>query len=502
MTGPPPIRRWRRYWVLLAFAGLMAAPSPIAVPALVAAVAAVSAVRLARFAAGVRARAREAKAAGAQAVLLGRERRERPVLLTDHQLSTHGLVLGASGSGKSTTLLRILSEHIARGSPVVAIDLKGSPAFARVLAQAAVAAGRPFRLWTPDGPCAWNPLAHGNATELKDKLIGTERFTEPHYQRAAERYVQTVLQVLEHAHPGRAPTLEEVVRLLEPHRLASMLRRAPRPLAVRVQDYVAELTPDQLSAIRGLGTRLAVITESHLGRHLVPRGTEPQIDLRAALAGPDVVLFSLNSSSYGKLAAQIGTMAIQDLVSAAGRRLTAQADDRGTPRAIVALDEFSALGGDQVLALLARGREAGVSVLVATQELADLDRAAPGLREQIIGNTAVKIVHRQDVPASAQTVAQMVGTERVWEETRQIGGPLHGGLETGRGTRRVVEQFVVHPNTIKTLQTGQALVITKLPETRARLAAVTPPEVRARPAGPGRASDRPRGAERGGAELG
>ena len=23
--------------------------------------------------------------------------------------------------------------------------------------------------------------------ELKDKLIGTERFTEPHYQRAAER---------------------------------------------------------------------------------------------------------------------------------------------------------------------------------------------------------------------------------------------------------------------------------------------------------------------------
>ena len=41
-------------------------------------------------------------------------------------------------------------------------------------------------------------------TELKDKLIATERFTEPHYQRAAERYVQTVLQVLARAHPGPA----------------------------------------------------------------------------------------------------------------------------------------------------------------------------------------------------------------------------------------------------------------------------------------------------------
>ena len=51
------------------------------------------------------------------------------------------------------------------------------------------------------------PLAHGNATELKDKLMSTERFTEPHYMRAAERYVQTVLQVLGRARPDQPPTL-------------------------------------------------------------------------------------------------------------------------------------------------------------------------------------------------------------------------------------------------------------------------------------------------------
>src|SRR5947208_2307544 len=84
---------------------------------------------------------------------------------------------------------------------------------ARPLAEAAAAAGRPFRVWSPDGPTHWNPLQYGNATELKDKLIATERFTEPHYQRAAERYVQSVLQVLEHANPERSATLEEVVRL-------------------------------------------------------------------------------------------------------------------------------------------------------------------------------------------------------------------------------------------------------------------------------------------------
>ena len=72
----------------------------------------------------------------------------------------------------------------------------------------------------------------------------------------------------------------------------------------------------------------------------------------------------------------------------------------------------------------------------------------------MLGITAVKIVHRQDVPESAHTIAQIAGTEKVWEETRQIGGGLFGGYGTSRGTRRRVERFIVHPNEIKTLRTG------------------------------------------------
>jgi type IV secretory pathway TraG/TraD family ATPase VirD4 len=402
---------------------------------------------------------------------VGHDRRGRPVSLSDEQLAAHGLIVGATGAGKSTTLLRVLTEHIRSGTPVVALDMKGSPAFARALEEAAAAAGRSFRVWSPDGPSHWNPLQHGNPTELKDKLIATERFTEPHYQRAAERYVQTVLQVLQHAHPERAPTLDEVVALMDPRRVPSLLRHLPRPLAWHLQDYLAELAPDQLSAIRGLGTRLAVITESHLSGYLSAGEPGQTVDLRAALSGPEVVLFSLNSSRYGNLAAQIGTLVIQDLVSAAGERMAAHPAAVG--RAIVGVDEFSALGGDQMLALIARGREAGVSVVVATQELVDLERAARGLRDQILGNTAVKVIHRQDVPESAQLVAQMIGTERVWEETRGVGPPF--GLDTGRSTRRLVEQFVVHPNTIKTLPRGQAVVIAKIPRAGTRIVQVTPP---------------------------
>jgi hypothetical protein len=460
--GSPP------YWLLIAFPVLLMLPPGLASGLAVgAAVLLAVAVPVARSWA-----ARRALREGVRqdAVVVGVERGGTPLAVSDRQLSAHGLILGASGSGKSTTLLRILTEHVLRGTPVVAIDLKGSPAFARMLVESARAAGRPFKLWTPDGPGRWNPLAHGNPTELKDKLIGTERFTEPHYQRAAERYLQTVMQVLSEARPDRPPTLDEVVALLDPRRLGAALRGLPRPLVERVQDYLSELSRDQVSAVRGLGTRLAIVTESHTGRYLSPDAGDADIDLRAALSGPEVALFSLNSSSYGNLAAQLGTLVIQDLVSAAGMRLSGPSG-----QAVVAIDEFSALGGDHLGALVARAREAGIAVVLATQEFADLERAAPGLRDQVVGNTTVKIIHRQDVPASARLVAQMTGTRRVWESTYQIGPPWLGGFARGRGTRREVEQFVVDPNDIATLRPGDAVVITKAPEARVRTARIRPP---------------------------
>jgi hypothetical protein len=486
-----PVRR--PYWLLAVFGVLLLSPPVWATVALTAtAVALTLAGGLRRAAAEREPGAGDGRGAGAgtrragDVTVLGVDREGREVLVSDEQLAAHGLILGASGSGKTTTLLSILGDHVRRGRPVIAIDMKGSPAFANELAAAARAAGRPFRMWTLDGPGFWNPLQHGNATELKDKLIATERFTEPHYQRAAERYVQTALQVLAELHPGRPMTLSGVVDAMDPRRLAGLARKLPGERAVRVQDYLSTLTPDQLSAVRGFGTRLAIISESHVGRYLSPPAGDVSsaaglrgdaIDLRRALEGDEVVLFSLNSGSYGKLAAQIGALVVIDLVAACGDRLARNggAAVSGELRAILAIDEFSAMEGDLVGKLFVRARESGLGTLLATQEMADMDRAAPGLREQIVGSTAIKLIHRQEVPASALSVAQMAGTVKRWERSERYGGPVLGPNPYGGGTRRLVEEFRVHPNVIKTLQTGEAVVISKTPQTSVRRIYVRPP---------------------------
>jgi hypothetical protein len=52
---------------------------------------------------------------------------------------------------------------------------------------------------------------------------------------------------------------------------------------------------------------------------------------------------------------------------------------------------------------------------------------------------------------------------------------MFGGYDTGRGTRRLTEKFIIHPNKIKTLRTGEAVIISKIGGSRARTVRVTPP---------------------------
>ncbi len=419
----------------------------------------------------------------AKGLVLGQDVKSgEAVVLSDQQMGAHGVILGAAGAGKTTTLLTILRDAIRRGLPVVAIDLKGSPDFAWQLHDAANAAGRSFRIWSFEGPGHWNPLAYGDATELKDKLIAFERFTEPHYQRAAERYLQTAIQVLQVARPERPVTLAAVVSLLEPQTLQQLLQYLPQEMVNRVGPYLSALNRDQKSAISGLQSRLALISESTPGQYLQP-DSKP-IDLRRALCGGnEVVVFSLNSGRYGKLAAQVAALVIQDLSAVSGYRLGMANRTLG----FIAIDEFSALDADNILNLLARARESGISVLLCTQEMTDLERLAAGFRDQVLGIVGMTIAHRQSVPASAELIARMIGTQTAWQHTYQTGPPpaaidivgrslglKSGPSKTGLGTMREVEEFRIHPNTIKDLPTGRAVLITKIPRAAACIVQVIP----------------------------
>lgn len=418
-------------------------------------------------------------------VALGTDERGGLVTLAEQELGQHALVLGATGSGKTTTLLQLARGLVARQRPLVVVDLKADPKLAASLCALADEHARAFERWSFDGQARWNPLAHGDATELMDKLVALEEWTEPHYKRAAQRYLSAALGAL--VTVGARRDLRRVIDLLNPPAFEALVdaergRGLPEGEAKRLTDYLDALDGGTRSAVAGLANRLALLAESRAGRFL--DDAPDAIDLRRSLREARVTLFSLDSQKYGETAGQMAALVAQDLKTVAAQRLR---ETEGQRPAYVLFDEFSAMGSDQVLGLLARARSAGIGAILATQELADLSRIDPGFEDQVLGNVAAILAHRQNVPESAERLAGVAGTRSAFEETWQtdrdrfarVGERTFGGWagrNTGRGTIREVERYVVHPNAFKALGRGEAVLIRKYPRASAERVWIVVPE--------------------------
>ena len=379
------------------------------------------------------------------------------------------LIVGASGAGKSTTLLTVLDAQIRRVSPVVAIDMKGSPAFAAQLRTAAAAAGRGLAGLDAGRPRALEPagprqrhVAQGQA----DLQRALQRAPLPAGRRAL--CPDRRCGVLHAAHPDRPAQLHEVVALMEPRRLSALLRGVPGPLAERVQDYLAGLTGDQLSAVRGLGTRLALLSESCAGPYLrrgaaAARRSTSAPGWRAATSSCSASTPACTGSSPPSSA----RWSIQDLVSATGRARCGAARCGRRCRAAGRPRWRSTSSRRWTPTTCWRCWPGGASSASAScwrpRRWPTWSGPGAASRDQVLGIVGVKIVHRQDVPRSAEMIAQMAGTERVLGGDPAARAACSPAAGVGRGTRRLAERYVVHPNVIKRLAVGEAVVMTKLP---------------------------------------
>jgi type IV secretory pathway TraG/TraD family ATPase VirD4 len=356
---------------------------------------------------------------------------------------THALVVGAAGSGKTVTQTWIAVRAIEHGMAAIVIDPKGDRDMCDEVRRAAQLAGKRFVEWTPTGPSVYNPYARGGETEIADKALAGERFTEPHYLRQAQRYLGHVVRALRHA--GTEVSLEGIVSQLDPDQLELLMRSLPEREAQKTHDYIDSLTERQRSDLSGVRDRLAILAESDVGRWLEPHADARQFDLLEAVKDRAVVYFNLEADRRPLLTQMLGAAIVQDLQ-------TTVAALQGRPvAALVVIDEFSAIAPEHVSRLFARARGAGMSLLLGTQELSDL--RLPGreaLLDQVMGNLSVLIAHRQVVPGSAELIASLAGTRGAWRTSRG---------SDGRSTRTRTREGVLDASEVTGLARGWAAVI-------------------------------------------
>lgn len=384
----------------------------------------------------------------AGSVVVGCDAHRRAVAIPlGRESGTHTLIVGATGSGKTVTETLIVQRAIAQGLGAVIVDPKGDALLREHARAAAERAGRPFLEWTPSGPSTYNPYGHGTSGEIADKALAGERFTEPHYLRQAQRYLAHAVRALQAA--GEVATPARLVELMDPRRLELAARGVPDEVHARVLfDYLDSLDARQRSGLSGTRDRLAILAESELGCWLTPSADAPQLDLMAVVAARAVAYFRLDADRLPLLARMLAAAIVGDLVTVAAGCQSAPVPT------LVAIDEFSAIAPDGVARLFGRARAAGFSLLLATQELADLRAAAPELLEQVLGNVETVVAHRQSVPDSAELIARIAGTRPAWSSTEQ----LTHAMPTGRSSRSRSREFSIHPDVIRTLARGCAAV--------------------------------------------
>jgi conjugal transfer pilus assembly protein TraD len=388
------------------------------------------------------------------ALVVGEDERGLPVSIpVGYESGSHTLVVGATGSGKTVSETWIACRLIEAGHGAIVIDPKGDRMLREELRSAAERRGAEFLEWTPEGPLAYNPYAQGTDTEIADKALSGEQFTEPHYLRQAQRYLGHAVRVMTAA--GIAVTPISLMAHLDPRELEVSARRLSERDASDAQAYLDSLTERQQRDLAGVRDRLSILAESDTRRWLDPSEGRHALDIEHAAQRRAVVYFRLDSDRRPLLASMLAAAIVSDLITLVARR-------QATPvPTVVMIDEFSAVAAEQVARLFGRARSAGISLILGTQELADLKSVGDGaLREQTLGNVASVIAHRQNVPESAELIAAMAGTKPVWVTTQQTEQGLIAAGPSGRGTRRRGYEFEIHPSRIKSLGIGEAVVIT------------------------------------------
>lgn len=416
-------------------------------------------------------------------VPIGVNEAARPVTLDATAFRTHGVVIGPTGVGKTQALERLIYGFTGAPAardlhlPAVVVDMKADPDLAATLAAIAAQSGRRFHHVTVDATGSrYNPLAGLTADEMADalyeSLFAADKALNMHYATLSRRLLQQACRVcvdLADARVARVGggtwqiSLADVADLLNLDALRSVNPYLSPAVAASLTRYLADLdATGNEGDVGDVRDRVAVIIDTAAGRALDATGFTMEHAIRVG----DIVCLSLDAAGAPQTARTIGTLAIQDLSATFGRLAR---DGWGkTHICPVILDEFSALGTPKVADLYARARSAGGAVLLATQDLdADLETVSPQFAASVRTNANVWIVLRQTRGESADAIARDIGSRLAWKETLQIEddwdalGGLHAA--SGVGSLREVDEFILHPNDIKSLPQGGAYLVVKVP---------------------------------------
>lgn len=357
--------------------------------------------------------------------------------LSDEARLRHTHIVGATGSGKTVLIEQLLFSDLARGLGALVIDPKGDREFYERLRSFCKSIGRESDLHLlsasrPEETVRWNPCRLGDVSELQSKFFNSSIYDHHFYAKAVELGLLRSFQNLVKAHPDGFDLTD---------------------LCSTLQGIAAE-TKDE--TLKGLFYDLRSLTLSEWGEIFSGKGPSKEITLFDITRKNEILFVDLPTEAKKTQSQRIGRLLLQEITLLSGMRKNFP-HLRGARPFAVYVDEFDAFATPAFATFLNKGRSSAFMIHLAHQTLSDLKLVSDTFAGQIMGNTNVRFVFRQDDPDDAETWARFFGTRLVLKSTYQT----QDGSQTGLSSNREALEFRVAPDTIKDLSIGQCILSMK-----------------------------------------
>jgi len=387
--------------------------------------------------------------------LIGRTSGKKEVRTPDN--AKHMFICGTTGSGKTVGLSNYIKSGVENNRPMLLVDGKGDTGEGSIYDIVKRLKGKRklyvINLTNPLKSDFYNPFKDATPTIAKDMLINLTDWSEEHYKLNTERYLQRLLQLLS---IKKIPlSFKTILQHMSAENFSILSGELLKSELITKDEHISNIQMTKTSGkiAESAYARFSLIAESELGYIF----NETGIDIHTAIKEKAIILFILNPLIFPETSPLIGRLMLIDSKKAVSKLYGSNND-----RTFFIMDEISSYASPVLIDLVNKSRSANITCILATQSLSDLDYAVgDAFKELIIENCNNFLVMRQNSAVNAENWANIIGTRATLEVTYQLQQKGLNTSETGFGSARRVREFLYHPDDIKNLKTGHAILLSR-----------------------------------------
>ena len=390
-------------------------------------------------------------------------RKNQFVCMSENSRYLHTQVIGSTGSGKTRyAFYPSIYQDIQRGAGCFILDVKSN--MRKQIASYIQQAGRDddfyyFDIGDPKS-LTYNPLAGDDPDQISNRICSalypeTER-GEQYYKDIGKRFIQSLVRLL-FSYSKNITFRDLLEAATKPAKLRMLCEQKVNDIDAEyfLNNWVDISESDRQKQLSGLITKLQSFVSAKWTNLI--NVYDSDINMEKIVNENKVIVFGLSSQLYTSDYKAIAILALMDLQNVIAKRYY-QDKKQGY---FLYLDEFKDIVFPQFADLINKAREAKVGIMIGHQSLGDLTSISESFENIILTNTRNKIIFNLDNVKSAEYFSKLIGTKKVIEKTYNYasGGAFQGSTQKGYSTK-YVDEFIKHPNDLKTLKPGIAIIRT------------------------------------------